>query len=63
MLTYLTRRQGAGLGKQIQEKCDYWEHVLRSVIAVICTLAERGLVFRGTEKIWIIAEWEFFRAA
>ncbi len=54
MLTYLTCRQGAGLGqqleKQIQEECDYWEHVLRRVIAVICTLAERGLAFRGTEE-------------
>ncbi len=54
MLTYLTRRQCAGLGqqleKQIQEVCDYWEHVLRRVIAVICTLAERGLAFRGTEE-------------
>ncbi len=54
MLTYLTCRQGAGLAqqleKQIQEECDYWEHVLRCVIAVICTLAERGLAFRGTEE-------------
>ena len=49
MLTYLTRRQGEGLGqqleKQIQEECNYWEHTLRRVIAVICTLAERGLSF------------------
>ncbi len=43
MLTYLNRRQGAGLGQQ-------WEHVLRRSIAVICTLAERGLAFRGTEE-------------
>ena len=54
MLTYLTRRQGAGLRqqleKQIQEECDYWEHVFRRVIAVIRTLAERGLAFRGTEE-------------
>ncbi|XP_038649470.1 LOW QUALITY PROTEIN: zinc finger MYM-type protein 1-like [Scyliorhinus canicula] len=38
------------LEKQIQEECDYWEHVLRRVIAVIRTLAERGLAFRGTEE-------------
>ena len=54
MLTYLTRRQGAGLGqqleKQIQEECDYWEHVLRRVVTVICTLAERGFAFRGTDE-------------
>ncbi len=41
---------GQQLEKQIQEECDYWEHVLRRVIAVICTLAEGGLAFRGTEE-------------
>ena len=54
MLTYLTRRQGLGFGqqlkKQTQEGCDYWEHVFRRVKAVIRTLAERGLSFRGTEE-------------
>lgn len=54
LLTYLTRRQGLGLGqqleKQIKEECDYWEDVLRRVIAVIRMLAERGLAFRGTEE-------------
>ena len=54
MLTYLTRRQGVGfrqeLEKQIQDEFDYWEHVLRHVIAVIHTLAECGLAFRGTEE-------------
>ena len=54
MLTYLTRRQGAGLGqqleKQIQEKCDCWKYVLRRVITVICTLAERKLAFRGADE-------------
>ncbi len=48
------RRRGVGLGqqleKQIQEECDYWEYILMRVIAVICTLAERGLAFRGTEE-------------
>ena len=54
MLTYLIRRQGVGLRqrleKQIQDECDYWEHVLGHVIAVICTLAERWLAFRGKEE-------------
>ena len=54
MLTYLTHRQGVGLRqqleKQIQDECDDWEHVLRCVIAVIRTVPERGLVFRGTEE-------------
>ena len=54
MLTYLTSRQGVGLRqqleKQIQDECDHWEHVFRRVIAVIRTLAERGLAFRGTEE-------------
>ncbi|XP_032890687.1 zinc finger MYM-type protein 1-like [Amblyraja radiata] len=51
MLTYLTRKQGLGLTqpleKQIEEEYNYWEDVLRCVVAVICTLAERGLAFRG----------------
>lgn len=51
MLTYLTRKQGLGLTqpleKQIKEEYNYWENVLRHVVAVICTLAERGLAFRG----------------
>ncbi|MFP3031190.1 MAG: hypothetical protein ACEY3M_08690 [Wolbachia sp.] len=54
MLTYLTRRQGAGLRqqleKQIQKECDYSEHVFKHVIAIICTLAECGLTFRGIEE-------------
>ena len=54
LLTYLTHRQGVGLRqqleKQIQDECDYWEHVLGCVIAVIRTLAGRGLAFRGTEE-------------
>ena len=54
MLTYLTRRQGAGLRqqleKQLQDECDYLEHVLRRVIVVIHTLAERGRAFRGNEE-------------
>ena len=54
MLTYLTRRQGVGLRQQLekpfQDECDYLEHVFRRVIAVIRTLAERGLAFQGTEE-------------
>ena len=57
MLTYLTRRQCVGLRqqfeKQIQDECDYWKHVLEHFIAVICTLAERGLSFRGTEERFV----------
>ena len=47
MLTYLTRRQGLGLlqniGKQINEDYSYWEDDLWPAIAVIGTLAERGM--------------------
>lgn len=54
MLTYLTRRQGSGLlqklEEQINEEYSYWEHVLRRAVAVICTIAERGLGFRGTNE-------------
>lgn len=34
----------------MQEECNYWEHVLNRIIAVIRTLAERGLAFRGTDE-------------
>ncbi|XP_076330555.1 zinc finger MYM-type protein 1-like [Tachypleus tridentatus] len=54
LLTYITRRQGLGLRqkleKQIKEECNYWEIVLERVIAVICTVAKRGLAFRGTDE-------------
>ena len=54
MLKYLTCRQGVGLRqqleKQIEDECDYWEHVLRHVITVIRMLTEHGLAFRGTEE-------------
>ena len=54
MLTYFTRRQSVGLRqeleKQIQDVCNNWEHVLRHVIAVIRTLAERGWAFQATEE-------------
>ena len=54
MLTYLTHRQGLGLQQkleeQINEEYNYWENVLRCAIAVICTLAKRGLAFRGTNE-------------
>ena len=45
-----TRCRGQQLEKQIQDVCDYWKLVLRHVIAVIRSLAERGLAFRGTEE-------------
>ena len=43
-------RVEATVGKQIQDECDYWKQVLEHFIAVICTLAESGLSFRGTEE-------------
>ncbi|XP_065654530.1 uncharacterized protein LOC136081161 [Hydra vulgaris] len=54
MLVYLTRRQDSGvlqkLEEQINEEYSYWEHVLRRAIAIICTIAERDLAFRGTNE-------------
>ena len=54
MLTYLSRRQGLGLThkleEQIKRKRDYWQHVLQRVVAVIQTLAERGLPFRESNE-------------
>ena len=38
----------------LQDQCEvkrhYWVHVLRRVLAVICTLAERGLAVRGSDE-------------
>ena len=54
MLTYLSRRQGLGLTHKLEEQIkrerDYWQHVLQRVVAVIQTLAERGLPFRGSNE-------------
>ena len=54
LLTYLTRRRGSGLDSKLDEAIkrerEYWQHVLKRVIAVICTLAERGLAFRGSSE-------------
>ncbi|GBP90816.1 Zinc finger MYM-type protein 1 [Eumeta japonica] len=54
MLTYLSRRQGLGITKnletQVKEERKYWQNVLQRVIAAIQTLAERGLAFRGHDE-------------
>ncbi|GBP77371.1 Zinc finger MYM-type protein 1 [Eumeta japonica] len=49
LLTYLHAGKAfaSRFHKQIHENNVYWEHVLQRVIAVIRTLAERGLPFRG----------------
>ncbi|KAH1177145.1 hypothetical protein KIL84_010847 [Mauremys mutica] len=52
MLTYLNRKQGFGLTQKLEEQIkgerEYWQHVFQRVTAVIQTLAERGLPFRGS---------------
>ncbi|GBP40058.1 Zinc finger MYM-type protein 1 [Eumeta japonica] len=54
MLTYLSQRQGLGITKnleaQVKEERKYWQNVLQRVIAVIQTLAERVLAFRGHDE-------------
>ena len=54
MLTYLTRKRGytltSKLEEQIKAKQQYWWHVMERITAVICTLAERGLPFRGNKE-------------
>lgn len=54
MLTYLNRKQGFGLTQKLEEQNkgehEYRRHVLQPVIAVIQTLAERGLPFRGSDE-------------
>ena len=66
MLTYLTLRQGIGLlqklQKQINEVYSYWENDLRPAIAVICTLAERGMAFGGTNEKYGSLQYEKYLA-
>ena len=54
MLTYQTRKRGytltLKLEEQIKEEQQYWRHVMERITAVICTLAERGLPFRGDNE-------------
>lgn len=55
MLTYIQRRQNCNdvsdnLQLEYQREKNYWKEVLRRLIAVIITLAERGLPFRGTNE-------------
>ena len=54
LLAYLTRRHCLGLNSKLEEQCDtqrdYWRHVLQRVVAVIRTLSERGLAFRGSNE-------------
>ncbi|CAM1308648.1 Uncharacterised protein r2_g1872 [Pycnogonum litorale] len=54
LLSYLTRQRGLTLDSQLEKHMkkeqEYWRHVLERVIAVVCTLAERGLAFRGSNE-------------
>ena len=54
MLTYLTKKRGymltSKLEEQIKVEQQYWWHVMERITAVICTLAERGLPFRGDNE-------------
>ena len=54
MLTYLTRKRGYTLTSKLEEQIkveqQYWWHVMERIAAVICTLAERGLSFRGDNE-------------
>ncbi|GIY32745.1 hypothetical protein CEXT_504571 [Caerostris extrusa] len=54
MLTYLTRAKGKTLTSKLEEEIrkeqQFWRYVIERVFAVICTLAERGLPFRGDNE-------------
>lgn len=54
LLAYLTRRRGltvdSHLGNQMRIKEEYWKNELQRVVAVVRTLAERGLAFRGSDE-------------
>ena len=53
-VTYLTRKRvstiDCQLAEQINNKRQYWKNVLERVVAVIITMAERGLPFRGDKE-------------
>ena len=49
------------LEKNFHENKKFWTEVLRRVVAVTIFLAERGLIFRGSEEHRIQAQWELFR--
>ena len=36
--------------EQIKAEHKYWHHVMKKISAVICTLAEQGLSFRGDNR-------------
>ena len=50
----VTRRRGlivdSHLGNQVRIKEEYWRNVLQRVVAVVRTLAERGLASRGSDE-------------
>ncbi|XP_075215272.1 zinc finger MYM-type protein 5-like [Lycorma delicatula] len=54
MLTYLTRAKGKTLTSKLEEEIrkeqQYWRYVIERIFAVICTLAEQGLPFRGDNE-------------
>ena len=55
LMIYITRRQKNAtlpdsLGKQIENEGQYWRQVLERAVAVIVTLAGRGLAFRGENE-------------
>ena len=54
LLIYLSQKNHSTLecklAKNVQEQQQYWRNVLERVVATICTLAERGLAFRGSNE-------------
>ena len=50
MLTYLTRKRGYTFTSKLEEQEQYWCHVMEIITTVMCTLAERGLPFRGNNE-------------
>lgn len=54
LLAFLTRQRkntlDSQISQQIEKERDYWIQVLKRVLAVIRTLAKRGLAFRGSDE-------------
>ena len=50
LCSFISQKKWFNIGFKIKAEQQYWRHVLERVIAVICTLAERGLAFRGEDE-------------
>jgi hypothetical protein len=55
-MKYITRKSNKTISCQLEEdiktEAKYWKNVLERVVAVICTIVERNLAFRGSLEVF-----------